>query len=332
MHFFGMLHSIKKPSDYNNKQHRPVRGNPVSKIQEHAGLEWTQRKELGSLFLLRFLVWVSLFFGRNFTKLMLYPISVYFIVVAKQARQASRQYLQKVLGRPIRWPDIFKHFFYFATVSLDRIYFLNGQTHRFVCTIENENLLHQAMRQDQGLFLFGAHMGSFEAIRALGRQHTDYSLALLMYQDNAQKIGQVMATINPNLQQEIIPLGDVSSMMRVHDALKHGTIIGILADRALKQAHLKKQRFLGDYAAFSENAFRLAATLRKPVLLMMGLHLGGNSYKIVFEEVYDFSMEQKNSIMALEAAQKQYISLLEKYCRQYPYNWFNFYDFWRAPC
>ncbi|MCC7090710.1 MAG: acyl-CoA synthetase [Nitrosomonas sp.] len=295
-------------------------------------VDWMKRKERGSLFLLRLLVWLSLFFGRNFARLLLYPISVYFMLVATQARQASRQYLQKVLGRPVRWRDIFSHFFCFATISLDRIYFLNGQVQLFSITLENEHLLRTAMQQHSGIFLFGAHMGSFEALRALGHQHTDYSLVQLMYQENAKKLGQVLAAINPELQQEIIPLGNLETMMRVHEALKQGAMIGILADRTLQQTNLKKQWFLGEEAAFSESAFRLAAILRKPVLLMLGLYLGGNQYRLVFEEIYDFSIVQEDQAQAITVARERYVDLLAKYCQEHPYNWFNFYNFWQTSC
>ncbi len=295
-------------------------------------LAWMQRKERGSLSLLRLLVKLSLFFGRKFARILLYPISLYFLSVATEARCASRQYLQCVLNRPVRWSDVFKHFLYFSSVSLDRIYFLHGKTSIFSATIENENLLHQHMQQHQGVFLFGAHMGSFEAMRALRHDSSEYALALLMYQNNAQKIGQVMAAINPKLQQEIISLGHADSMMRVHDALAGGTMIGILADRTLKKTHLTNQKFLGKDATFSTSAFRLAAMLRRPVLLMLGLYLGGNKYKLVFEEIYDFSTVEGDRVQAVEAAQKRYVDLLSKYCKQYPYNWFNFYDFWDTPC
>lgn len=303
----------------------------MSHKQTKVDLDWMQRKERGNLSLLRLLVWLGLFFGRNFTRLLLYPINLYFILAATQARQSSHQYLQKVLDRPVGWRDMFKHFFYFASISLDRIYFLNGQVQIFSISIENENLLHDAMQQHQGIFLFGAHMGSFEALRALGHKHTDYSFAQLMYQNNAQKIGQVLAAINPELQQEIIPLGTLDTMMHVHEALERGTIIGILADRTLQRTDLKKRQFLGDDAAFSASAFRLAAILRRPVLLMLGLYLGGNRYRLIFEDIYDFSKMQQDRAQAVVVAQSRYVDLLAEYCQQYPYNWFNFYDFWDPP-
>lgn len=294
--------------------------------------DWMKRKERGSLVLLRLLVWLSLFGGRNFARLLLYPISLYFLLAATQARHASRQYLQKVLGRTVRWSDIFRHFFCFAAISLDRVYFLNGQVQQFSLTLENEHLLHAAMEQHDGIFLFGAHMGSFEALRALGHQHTDRTLVQLMYQENAKKLSQVLAAINPALQHEIIPLGNLETMMRVHEALKRGAMIGILADRTLQQTHLKKQLFLGEDAAFSESAFRLAAILRKPVLLMLGVYLGRNQYRLLFEEIYDFSNMQQEQAQAVTAARERYVDLLAKYCREYPYNWFNFYDFWQTSC
>lgn len=302
----------------------------MDKTDRKADSDWMRRKERGSLGLLRLLVWVSLFAGRNFARLLLYPISLYFMLAATQAKHASRQYLGKVLRRPVSWKDIFKHFFCFASISLDRIYFLNGRVNLFSTTIENEDLLHQTMQRNRGIFLFGAHMGSFEALRALGHKHTDYTFAQLMYQNNARKIGQVLAAINPELQKEIIPLGTLETMMQVHEALESGTMIGILADRTLQQENLKRQKFLERDAAFSESPFRLAALLRRPVLLMLGLYLGGNRYRLLFEEIYDFSAKMEDRTMAVAKAQKRYVELLEKYCQQYPYNWFNFYDFWNT--
>ena len=34
---------------------------------------------------------------------------------------------------------------------------------------------------------------------------------------------------------------------------------------------------------------------------------------------------------AVREAIERYAGLLDRYCRSDPYNWFNFYDFWRSP-
>jgi predicted LPLAT superfamily acyltransferase len=74
----------------------------------------------------------------------------------------------------------------------------------------------------------------------------------------------------------------------------------------------------------------MAALLRRPVIFMAGLYLGGNRYAIHFEPLADFSsVEQGGQDAAVQAAISRYAALLERYCRVAPYNWFNFYDFWQ---
>jgi predicted LPLAT superfamily acyltransferase len=64
---------------------------------------------------------------------------------------------------------------------------------------------------------------------------------------------------------------------------------------------------------------------------MAGLYRGGNRYHVVFDRVADFgSVGAGERKAAVAAAIERYASLLEQHCRNDPYNWFNFYDFWRA--
>ncbi len=70
--------------------------------------------------------------------------------------------------------------------------------------------------------------------------------------------------------------------------------------------------------------------LRRPVFFMTGLYLGGNRYRIHFEPLADFSATPRADIAAaITAAQRHYAGRLAHYCRLAPYNWFNFFDFWR---
>jgi predicted LPLAT superfamily acyltransferase len=75
---------------------------------------------------------------------------------------------------------------------------------------------------------------------------------------------------------------------------------------------------------------RAAAMLRRPVYFMTGLYLGGNRYRIVFEQIADFSALAPGArTISVSAAVHQYAAILERHCRAYPYNWFNFLDFWQ---
>jgi len=86
--------------------------------------------------------------------------------------------------------------------------------------------------------------------------------------------------------------------------------------------------FLGTPAAFSDGSFRLAALLRRPVVFMAGLYLGGNRYQLRFVPLADFSDTRGDRDAAVRDALQRYASVLEQQCRETPRNWFNFFDFW----
>ena len=124
--------------------------------------------------------------------------------------------------------------------------------------------------------------------------------------------------------------GRLESMLEARDKLDKGYLVGMLADRALVDEATQEYDFFGQPAAFPTGPFRVAAMLRWPVFFMTGLYLGGNRYRIHFEMLADFSqVAAPDREAAMRAAQARYVTRLEHYCRQAPYNWFNFFDFWR---
>ena len=89
--------------------------------------------------------------------------------------------------------------------------------------------------------------------------------------------------------------------------------------------------FLGRAAQFSDGPFRLAALLRRRVLFMAGLYLGGDRYDVRFEALADFSVREGDAAereRRIHDAVLAYARRLEALCRERPDNWFNFHDFW----
>ena len=294
------------------------------------GASWTQKPERSNLAILRFMVWLSLRLGRRASRIVLYGIAAYFLVFAPAARRASRAYLARALGRRPKVADGFRHVLSFATTIHDRVYLLNERFDLFDLEIVGEDLIRAAGVSGQGVLLMGSHHGSFEAMRALGRQRNDPVITVLMYEENARMVNATLAAINPLATQDIIPLGRMDSMLQAQEKLAAGHVVGMLADRGLGDDPRRTVDFLGAPAPFPIGPFRVAAMLRRPVLFMVGLYLGGNRYRIHFEPLADFSTvgrDQRDA--AIAEAQRRYVEQLERYCRDAPYNWFNFYDFWQ---
>lgn len=280
--------------------------------------------------MLRVMAWISLRLGRRAGRVVLHPIAAYFLLFAPASRRASRNYLRRALGRPPRWRDLYRHFFTFAATIHDRVYLVNRRFELFDVEVHGEDTLRGLLAAGKGLFLMGAHLGSFEVIRAIGRRDTDLSVAMVMHQDNAQKINAMLAAVNPEAVQDIIGLGHVDSMLKVKEHLDQGGVVGMLADRTPGNDTLYPVQILGTEANLPGGPFRMAALLRRPVVFMTGLYLGGNRYAVHFDPLADFSAvarDQRDA--ALEAAVVRYAALLDQYCRKAPYNWFNFFDFWQ---
>jgi len=296
-----------------------------------APADWSQRAERGSHAALTLMRWLSLGLGRRLSRLILPFIALYFVIAAPAARRASRSYLTRALGRPAGWLDVLRHFHTFAATVHDRAFLLNDRFDQFEIEIESAEEVDRAL-QAGGVFLVGAHFGSFEVLRAATRtaaaQGRRYDVTMVMYEDNARRIGAALAALNPRAAPRIIALGRPDAMLQVRQALDDGELVGVLADRTLGPQPTVSVPFLGAPAPFPLGAFRLAALLRRRVLLMQGIYLGGRRYRVRFAPLADFSNAEGGRDAAVDAAVRAFAAELERACRAYPCNWFNFFDFW----
>ncbi|HQT63163.1 MAG TPA: hypothetical protein PLT25_01240 [Acidocella sp.] len=292
--------------------------------------EWVTRRERGSLSAIRLGVWIARRLGRPLARLLLYPVCLYFCISSPSAARASRIYLGRVLGRAPRLTDRLTHFLTFARCLLDRVFLLGDQSDAFEITVHGEEILQEIERNGGGCILIGAHFGSFEVARAVGRQRRcDLPISLLMYEENAQKIRAALAAINPNLATEVIGLGRRESMLAVAERLQRGHFIGVLADRNVDGRDMVRYEFLGAPAAFPQGPFRVAMLLQCPAVMMVGIYRGGRRYEVHFETLAPAATARPvDSAVWLDDVMTRYVTRLAHYCREAPFNWFNFYDFW----
>ncbi len=292
-------------------------------------LQWLRQRERGSWVAIQFMVWVALRVGRPAARTLLYPICVYYVVFSGRARRAIRQFLHRVLGRRISWRDLFHHYHCFASTILDRFYLLAGQHHRFQVDVQGAELLTNYLNRGQGCILLGSHLGSFEIVRAIGMSRRDLEIKVLLYEENAPMIREVVRSLNPQVADTVLSVGAPDTMLQVKDCLDRGGQVGIMGDRLVQHHQTTLCKFFGTLARFPTGTMRLTSVLKAPVILFFGLYRGGNRYEVHFELFAEqVILDREHRDQQIQQWTQRYADRLEYYCRLAPDNWFNFYDFW----
>jgi hypothetical protein len=292
---------------------------------------WATRPERGSAWLIDLMMFLALRLGRPLARRLLHLVAGYFYLFAPRARRYGREYLRRVLGREPTTVERYRQVSTFAATILDRLYLTRERYDLLEISIEGEELMRAALERGRGAFLLGAHLGSFEMMSAVGRRQPGLRVALAMYTGYSSRIADRVGFGPATSATEIVPLGQLESMLRIRECLEEGKFVGMLADRSFGDAPAESVTFLGEPALFPTGPMRAAAALRRPVIFMAGLYRGGNRYRVVFLPLADFSQQTPlGRTQAVRAAIERYVRLLEQCCREDPYNWFNFYDFWGA--
>jgi predicted LPLAT superfamily acyltransferase len=292
-------------------------------------VRWTGLPERGTLTSVRLIAWIATHIGRWAARLLLYPITAYFVITACAARRTSYEYLRQMRGRQAHRWDVFRHFHCFAATILDRLYLLRGEFQRFDVKLHGNEILHRRMESGKGCILLGSHLGSFEVLRALGVMQRKFPLKVLMNPIHNQNITGFLDALNPVVAGTVIAPDRADTLLTVKESLDAGFFVGTLGDRVSSDDKITQCQFLGRPAAFPVGPIVLSAMTHFPVILFFGLYRGGNRYEIYFEDFADeITLDRDRRAEQIQLWMQRYAERLEHYTRLAPYNWFNFYPFW----
>ena len=290
---------------------------------------WIHQSERGSRTLIALIGWITLNVGRWAARLLLYPITAYFFLTAREQRLASRQFLSRALGCKAHWWHVARHFHCFAGTILDRVYLVAGNHRRFELQMHGVELALEYVAAGRGHILLGAHLGSFEVMRMLAMIDDRVSVKVLMYEEHNATLTNMIYALNPHFSESIIPIGGIDALLRVQECLDRGELVGILGDRVAENDKTARCRFFDHQATFPSGPVLLASMLKAPVFLFFGLYLGNNRYALHFELFADeITIRRDHRDEDIRLWTQRYADRLEHYARLAPYNWFNFYDFW----
>jgi len=301
---------------------------------------WSSMIERGSYLGLKIMLLSYRILGHRITSAMMFLVMAYFYHFAKTARSTSQQYLTLFNKKfnpqnPIKLSS-YRHFLSFGDAILDKFAVYTGKiTVKNVDFVNSVSLLEK-VKANKGFVIFTAHLGNMEIARALSQAFPEIKINALVFTEHALKINAILKQLNPNFDINLIQLNtlDVKLAIQLQEKIDHGEIIIIAADRTsvTNPAQVVPAMFLGKCAYFPQGPFILSHLLQTETYFMLCLKIGFKRYEIIFDAFekqikLPLGSRQRN----LQHYVDKYSNLLEKYCYKYPYQWFNFFDFWQRP-
>ena len=305
----------------------------VARAPAHASPgRWTGQSR-GGVFGHWFFLTLTRAFGRPLAYWILYPVTLYFLITAPTARAASREFLQRALG-PTGWPSSvlrsYRHLLAFARTMVDRALFRTRGKSAFRYTEEGIHLIQQAAAAGKGAILLTAHVGNWELAGGLLGGIAGEKLAVVAYEGERERIAQFLKR-SGGLQFRIIDVGrDFLASLEMIRALRGGMVLAVHGDRPM-DGQVVSVPFLGREARFPVGPFLLAAVSGAPLIATFSLQVGPAAYRFFARDPLRLTFTAGQSREAqLRVWVEHYVAQLESLARQYPYQWFNFYDFWDA--
>ncbi|MFP5306750.1 MAG: lipid A biosynthesis acyltransferase [Gammaproteobacteria bacterium] len=291
---------------------------------------WEHQRERGARWAMLLLFWIARKLGRRTTRLFLYPITAYFLLTARAQRAASRDYLRRVLPHAPGWRDVARHFFTFAAVSLDRIFWLIGSGQQPEVTAHRPDEVYRA-EHSGGCLILVAHYGSFEVRQDSKSTQHEVPLRIVMDRAHGRMFTQLLERTKPEVARSVIDASQSgpSLMLEIKQALDGGAMVGLMADRVRAGERAVTVDFLGGKARLPAGPWIMAGVLGVPVVIGFGIYRGGRHYDACFELIAErVQLPRVGREAAIQAYAQRYAERLEHYVREAPYNWHNFYDFW----
>jgi len=306
----------------------------LAQVQRPASEEtaWLTQRERGALLGIRAVFWLATVLGRAPMRQFMRLIALWYFAFDARLRAVSRDYLTRLHGRPVRAHEVYGHLLRFARVTLDRAFLLLGRRGTFVVKSTGHHHLEQLTQARQGAVLLGAHLGSFEAMRA-GAAKDHLPLNIVGHFENARMINALLERLDPSKAARVLHVGKdpFGFAMSVSERLANGELVAILADRVGLNDKQTEVSFLGSRASFPTGPFLLASLLKCPVYLVFGLYFEPNRYELFCEPFAErIELPRARRAAALTEVVQRYADRLEHYTRLAPDNWFNFYHFWKS--
>ena len=302
-----------------------------------AATHWAGLAERGLYWGLQISAWAYRLLGRRGCMAVLAPVVLYFYLTAGERRRASLDFLARAFaasGRsPPGWWDGYRHFMSFARRALDSFIAWMGRMPADAVVPAEVEALEEATSQTRGAVFIVSHHGNVDISRALLDADTRRRVVVLMHTRHAENYNRILREFNPEAAVNTFQVTEMGpdTAIALEQRVENGDWLFIAGDRTPVGGGRRTSvaPFLGTPAEFSQGPYLMAALLDCPVYLFF-CRREGERYGLRVERLAErIVLPRGRRGEALAAYAATYAARLEKHVLEDPFQWYNFYDFWR---
>lgn len=283
-------------------------------------------------------------------RLLAFPVGFGYYIFASKAKEYSRKYLENVSefmsqtgGKKFKGHTFF-HILSFATGLVENVQSWAGKFSFDNVSWQDDDVqsLVENINSSKGVVLIASHLGNTQMLRGLATENQagtkkQMSITTITNMNVTAGFNELLKKINPGSSFNLINADKIGpeTIFLLQDRLEKGEVIVIAGDRISANTDRNIElSFLGKKAAFPYGVFLLTALLDAPTYFIFGTRCKDISMKaqydmFVTKNRISFDCGKKERQQRITELAENFARELEKHCIRHPYQWYNFYDFWK---
>lgn len=266
--------------------------------------------------------------GYRGAKSAIWLVSFFYALITKDERKAMENYYQKV--------GVLGGFFYYLS-HLNQ--FSLSLFDRFVTRIDPDifeiervnmnTFLHKEKNRILALSHLGNWANTFVAFqyenRTIHITADDKLKASILAYESSLKHKNSSSIKVINLKEGL------KASIEIVNAIKAGDDVAIMVDRLVDPKRYVETQFLNSPTRFNRNPFEIAYNRDVDMVGVSVIRIADKKYRLIFSDPIrvDKSIKKEEAIAIMA---KKYAEYLEDIVKEYPKQWFNFYNFWEHEC
>lgn len=259
----------------------------------------------------------------------------FYMLLVHSGYLAQYRWFRKRFGEPwykALW-HVYVNHFRFGQIIIDRFAMYGGRQFRLEMDGYDE-IWKRLEAEPQGFLQMSSHIGNYELAGYSLKSETKLFYALVFLGETETVMKNRNKVFAPNNIAMVPVMPDMSHIFTLNTALADGHIVSMPGDRIFGSQKAVTCRFMGEEAKFPLGPFSLAVARDCGALSVFVMKKDWQTYHIIIRDLREGYKGIDPELLAKKSVRQQaladeFVRQLEQTIRQYPTQWFNYYDFWQ---